>query len=293
MNTIPAKTIVTRTKNTQWFGYEYNMNLYRGCTHGCIYCDSRCSCYRVEDFDTVAVKQDALRIVRDDLQRKARRGVIGAGAMSDPYNPYEKDLCVTRNALELINAYGFGVGIATKSTLVTRDADILQDIRAHSPVVVKITVTTCDDSLAAKIEPGAPPPSQRLDAVRALADKGICTGILMMPVLPFIEDTRENILEIVNRAQQAGARFVYPGFGVTLRDNQRDWYYRKLDGLFPGLREKYERKYGTRIHCAPGKVRALADSFADACAEKGMLYQMRDIIACYRLGYEDMQLSFR
>lgn len=147
---IPAKTIVTKTKSPEWFGMDYNMNIYKGCCHGCIYCDSRSECYHVENFDKVRAKENALQIIRDDLRRKVKKGVIGTGAMSDPYNPFEEKLCLTRHALELVDAYEFGIAIATKSPLITRDADILSGIKEHSPVLCKITITTADDELSKK-----------------------------------------------------------------------------------------------------------------------------------------------
>lgn len=148
MRTIPAKTIVTRTRSRWWFGTDYNMNLYRGCTHGCIYCDSRSSCYHNPDFDHIAVKENALTIVRDDLRRKVQRGVVATGAMSDPYNPLERKLGLTRHALELLSAYGFGVAVDTKSDLVSRDADVLSEIAAQMPALVKFSITTADPALA-------------------------------------------------------------------------------------------------------------------------------------------------
>ena len=211
---IPAKTIVTKTKTSTWFGIDYNMNIYKGCCHGCIYCDSRSDCYRIQDFDQVRAKEDALRIIRDDLRRKVKKGVVGTGAMSDPYNPFEKELNLTRHSLELVDAFGFGAAIATKSTLLLRDADILECIRDHSPVLCKVTVTTMDEELACRIEPGAALPSRRMDLVSHLRARGIFAGILLMPVLPFLEDSQENILAIVRAARQAGARFIYPAFGT-------------------------------------------------------------------------------
>ena len=188
MEYIPAKSIVNRTKDPSWFGTEYNMNIYRGCCHGCIYCDSRSDCYHNEDFEQVKVKADALRIIRDDLESKAKLGVVGTGSMSDPYNPFEKELQLTRRALTLLEAYGFGVAIATKSDLITRDIDVLSSIHRTMPAICKITLTTCDDALAAKVEPYAPSPSRRLAAVERLSAAGLFTGILMMPILPFLED---------------------------------------------------------------------------------------------------------
>ena len=185
MEYVPAKTIVTRTKSTAWFGIDYNMNIYRGCCHGCIYCDSRSACYQIDHFDTVRAKEDALRIIRDDLRRKVKTGVVGTGAMSDPYNPFEKKEELTKHALQLVDAFGFGAAIATKSDLILRDIDILSDIKEHSPVLCKITITAAGDGLASKLEPGVCPSSARFEAVKMLSEAGIFTGILLMPVLPF------------------------------------------------------------------------------------------------------------
>ena len=162
MEYIPAKTIVTKVKAPgNWFGIDYNMNIYKGCCHGCIYCDSRSDCYGVDDFDKVRVKEDALRIIRDDLRRKTRTGVVGTGAMSDPYNPFERELKLSRHALELCDAFEFGTAIATKSSLLERDIDILQSVAEHSPVLLKITVTCVSDELAARIEPHVSRPTER------------------------------------------------------------------------------------------------------------------------------------
>lgn len=290
---IPAKTIVTRTKSSAWFGARYNMNLYRGCPHGCIYCDSRSDCYRITDFDQVRAKANALQIVRDDLRRKVLPGVIATGAMSDPYNPAEQELLLTRHALELVSAYGFGVAIATKSTLITRDIDILQEIKSNAPVLAKITITTPDDDLAGKIEPRAPSSSARFACVKQLSEAGIFTGILLMPILPFLADKRESILELVKRAGESGARFIYPMFGVTLRPGQREYFYRQLERAFPGagLAAKYQRRYGSRYQCLVPKVKSLWADFAKACDQLGLLYRMTDIIRAYQHGYTKEQLS--
>lgn len=293
MEYVPAKTIVTKTKTDAWFGMDYNMNIYRGCCHGCIYCDSRSDCYRIPDFDTVRVKQDALRVIRDDLRRKVKKGVIGTGSMSDPYNPFEKELLLTRHALELVNAFGFGIGIATKSDLIKRDIDVLSEIREHSPVLCKITVTTTEEELAAKIESGAPSPSRRLDAVASLAQAGLFTGILLMPVLPFLEDSEENITGVIRAAGQAGARFIYPAFGMTLRANQKLWYYEKLKKLFPqkDYVALYKNKYGTSYQCTSPNARKLWTVLTRECEKYKMLYRMKDIIHAYKAGYADGQMS--
>ncbi len=293
MQTIPAKTIVTATKNGPgWFGARYNMNIYRGCCHGCIYCDSRSECYRNDAFDTVQSKEDALRVIRDDLRRKAQPGVVSTGAMSDPYNPFEEKEQLTRHALELIAAYGFGIAIATKSGLVVRDIDVLGEIKENSPVLCKLTLTTTDDALARKIEPHAPAPSARLDAIARLSEAGLPTCVLLMPVLPWITDSADNIRSIVRRAKEAGAKYIYPALGVTLRDRQRAYFYDALDREFPGLREKYVKRYGNRYSCAAPDVRALWEVFVGECDASGIFYRMSDITRNYQRGYGDRQLSF-
>ena len=214
--------------------------------------------------------------------------------MSDPYNPFEKELQLTRHALELLDAYGFGAAVATKGTLITRDADILREITSHSPVLCKITVTTCDDALAAKLEPRAPSSSARLAAVEKLAGQGIFTGVLLMPVLPFLEDTPDGVRRLVRAAYNAGARFVYPVFGVTLRQNQRAYFLDRLDELFPGagLRARYVRQFGTQYECRSPRARELWQAFTGECRATGLLYGMQDIVAAYRQGYGSGQLSF-
>jgi len=291
MDYIPAKTIVTHVKHHNWFGIDYNMNIYRGCSHGCIYCDSRSLCYRLENFDTIRAKQDALRIIRDDLLKKRKRGVIGTGAMSDPYNPFEREHKLTRNALELINAYRFGVAIATKSDLICRDAAVLKDIQVHSPVLVKMTITTADDNLCKIVEPQAPLSSERFSAVRALSDIGVYAGVLMMPLLPFINDTEENIITIVRKAKENGARFIYGDMGMTLRAGNREYYYENLDKHFPGIKEKYIKKYDERYHCSSPNAKRLWSIFADECNRLGLRYDMKDIIIDYKRGYTAKQLE--
>lgn len=294
MEYLPAKHIVLRSKDTSWFGTDHTMNIYRGCCHGCIYCDSRSECYRNDDFDTVRAKENALQIIRDDLQRKIKPGVVGTGAMSDPYNPFEAELCLTRNALALLDAYQFGVAIATKSDLILRDIDVLQCIQSHSPVLCKLTITTTDDALAAKLEPRAPSPTRRLEAIAQLSQAGIPTCVLLMPVLPFLEDSEENVLSVVDRAAEAGAKYVYPAFGMTQRDRQRAWYYDRLEELFPGqgLRAKNEKAFGSRYTCTSPRSKRLWEVFTRRCQEKGLLYEMRHIISGYQRGYGDRQLTF-
>ena len=294
MDYIPAKHILIRSKSTAWFGTDHTVNLYRGCCHGCLYCDSRSDCYRNPDFDRVTAKADALRILRDELARKVRPAFIGMGAMSDPYNPFEEELLLTRHALELIDAYDCGVSVDTKSDLIVRDIDLYQSIQAHSPVICKLTVTTVDEDLAAKVEPRAPSPARRLAAVRSLAQAGLFCGVLLMPVLPFLEDRHEQVLAVVDRSADAGAKFIYPGFGVTMRQGQREYFLRELDRAFPGehLSRRYLARYGDRYRCPSPRARELWEVFAARCRERGLLYQMPHIVSAATRGYGDRQLTF-
>lgn len=293
MEYIPAKTIVTRTKSTEWFGIDYNMNIYKGCCHGCIYCDSRSSCYRIDDFDRVRIKENALQIIRDDLRRKVKKGVVGTGAMSDPYNPFEEKEELTRHALELVDAFGFGAAIATKSSLICRDIDILHEIAEHSPVLGKITITTPHDEISKKIEPHVNPSSKRFETVEKLNHDGIFTGILMMPVLPYIEDSMEDMLLLVKRAHEAGARFIFAQFGMTLRENQRIWYYEKLKEIFPDVDyvSQYQKRYGNYYECRSPQSTKLWKAFVAECEKYGILYDMKSIVHAYKRNYECRQMS--
>ena len=289
MQYVKAKTIVNRTKDNWWFGTDYGMNIYRGCSFGCIYCDSRSDCYGVENFDQVRAKEDALRIVRDDLHKKSKRGVIHTGSMSDPYTPAEKPLQLMRHALELINAFHFGVCIATKSPLVVRDIDILQDIQTHSPVIASFSITALEDHLSGKIEPNAAPSSERFQALRALADAGIYCGVLLMPVLPYLTDSEENILGIVRMAAQCGAKYVHTSMGMTLRDGQREHFYEKIG---PEMTKTYQHRYDRRYQCQVPDSRKLWNAFKKECDRLGLLYKMEDITADYQKnGFKMDQLS--
>lgn len=294
MEYLPAKHILMRNKSTSWFGTDHTINLYRGCSHGCIYCDSRSACYGDDTFDTVKAKAEALPILRDELRRKVRPGFVGMGSMSDPYNPREEELELTRKALTLLEAYQFGVSIATKSDLVCRDMDVLGMMKERAPVLCKMTLTTTDDALAAKVEPYAPSPTRRLAAVERLAGAGIPTGILLMPVLPFLEDSEENVLGVVEAAARAGACFVYPAFGMTMRDRQRQHYLQKLEECFPGqqLQARYLRQFGDRYQCTSPAARRLWQVFSRRCEELGLLYRMKNIVSRVTRGYGEAQLTF-
>ena len=257
-----------------WFGLSYNMNLYRGCEHQCIYCDSRSTCYRIEGFnDEVLVKTNALSLLEETLPRKRKIGFIGFGSMNDPYTYAEKRYGLTGRALTLAAKYRFPVHIITKSDLVLKDKETLISIN-QVKARVSFTVTTADDALAKILEPGAPTPSRRLAAMKQLSEAGIETGVLMMPVLPFIEDSPQNVLDVVEAAAANGADYIIPSFGVTIREGQREYFYDQLDRHFPGLRQKYEQTFGEQYFCEVQNRHRLEKIFKDACEEHGLATQV-------------------
>ena len=273
---IQAKTLVANVGRhpDSFFGIKYNMNLYRGCQHRCIYCDSRSECYQIDHFDDeVLVKVNAIDLLRDELSRKRIKGVIGLGSMNDPFMPLEARINLAGRALEVIAEFGFAVHIITKSDLVLKDLATLRRI-AETYATISLTITTADDDLAAKVEPGAPRPSARLAAIRTLADNGIQAGVTMMPVLPFIEDNEQNIEDIVVQAAAAGATYILPGMGVTLRNRQRAYFYDQLDRLFPGLRARYEHTYGEQYGCDAPRAKQLYTHFEELCAAHGLATRM-------------------
>ncbi len=283
MKFVKTKTILTKVKyGNSWFGIDYNMNLYRGCMHGCIYCDSRSNCYHIENFDIVRGKENALSILEQELSKKKEKGVIGIGAMSDTYNPNELKYEETRKALKLILKYGFGVSIDTKSDLIMRDIDLLKEINAKNNVIIKFTITTPYDKQSKMIEPHVCVSSKRLAAIKTLSQNGIFVGILMNPVLPFITDKEEDIKELVRLAYENGAKFIHTYMGVTLRENQREYYFDKLEEYYPGLKEKYIKYYGNRYNCTVPNFKRLYKIFTEECDKYGILYNMKDIIAAYK-----------
>lgn len=288
-----AKSIITKTKWAEnWFGNNFNMNIYRGCTHGCIYCDSRSECYHIENFDEIYVKRNALQLIEKELSSKRNTGVVGTGSMSDPYNVYEKKLMLTRDALKLLNKYKFGVGICTKGSLITRDIDILSNISEHSRATVCMTITSADDSIAKIIEPRAPSSSARFAAVKELNDAGIFTGILMMPLLMGITDSKDNISRIVEKAQKSGAPFIYPSFGLSMRDGNREYLYNKLDDSYPGLSDEYKKRYKKNYVCNIPNYQRVAEFFKRECNKVGIISNMADIIKVGGESIKTKQESF-
>ena len=294
MEFIKSKTILSKVKyGNEWFGIDYNMNLYRGCSHGCIYCDSRSNCYHIDNFDVPKGKENALILLENELSKKKDKGVIGIGSMSDTYNPFEKKYEQTRGALKIISKYNFGVSIDTKSDMILRDIDLLKEINLKNNVIVKFTITTSSDELSKMIEPNVCVSSKRFQAIKILSDNGIFAGIMMNPVLPFITDSEENIKKIVKLAHESGAKFIHTYMGMTLRENQRDYYFKKLDILFPGLKDKYIKYYGERYNCVVPDYKRLYKVFTDECDKYGILYNMKDIISAYKKSIKtNEQISF-
>ena len=260
------------------------MNLYRGCSHGCIYCDSRSKCYQMNhDFEDIEVKENALELLEAALRRKRKRCMIGTGAMTDPYLPLEKNLGYTRKALLLIEKYGFGVALQTKSDLVLRDLDILRQINEKTKAVVQMTLTTADEKLCRIIEPNVSTTNERFEALKALRDAGIPTVVWLCPVLPFINDTEENIRTILGMCVEAGVRGVLCfGMGLTLREGNREYFYRQLDIHFPRLKERYMREYGNNYMVDSPRSTELMRLFHRICEENGILHSNDQIFEYLR-----------
>ncbi len=272
---IQAQVLLAHSKQPDTlFGLKYNMNLYRGCCHRCVYCDSRSECYQIENFDRdVLVKVNAIELLRKELASKRVKGPIGLGSMNDPFMPLPPGVSLTGQALAVIAEFGFPVHIITKSALVLQELETLRRI-SQVYASISFTVTTADDALAAKVEPGSSRPSARFAAMKTLAAHGIQTGVTMMPILPFIEDNEENITAIVEQAAENGASYIIPWMGMTMRDRQRAYYYRQLDLLFPGIREKYESTYGDRYSCDTPNAPQLYRLFNALCKKHHIATQL-------------------
>lgn len=271
---VNAKSILGRCKRpSDWFGVKYIFNIYRGCEHQCIYCDSRSECYKIENFSDLIVKSNSIELLNKQLASKRKKGLIGTGSMGDPYTISEKKYKLTRKALELIADFNYPVHITTKSNLILRDIDMLEEINKIY-TSVSMTITTTDWELAKKVEPYAPPPMDRLKALGVLSEIGICTSITLMPVLPFIEDNKENIIDIVNKASFYGVKHIVPSLGMSLRDRQRAYYYNKLDELFPGIREKYEKRFKDMYKCSANNSKKLWSILNETCDKYNISLKM-------------------
>lgn len=254
------------------------MNLYRGCTHGCIYCDSRSEVYGMShDFEDIEVKQNYSQLLKRELIKRPK-AMIGTGAMTDPYIPLENRLGHVRKSLELIYRYGFGFTCITKSDLVLKDLDLLKKINEKSKVVIQMTLTTADDDLCKVLEPNVCPTSRRVEVLKTLNENGIPTVVWLCPILPHINDTEENIVELLDYSIEANVRGILCfGMGLTLRDGNRQYFYEKLDEHFPGLKERYIKEFGNRYAINSPNNERLMEIFKRKTEENGILNDANEI----------------
>ena len=264
------------------------MNLYRGCSHGCIYCDSRSKCYHMEHaFEDIEVKENAVELLEDALARKRKKCMIGTGSMTDPYIPLEMKLGNVRKTLELIYEYGFGFTVITKSDRILRDLDLLQKINDKTKCVVQMTLTTYDEDLCRKIEPNVSTTEERFEVLQTLRDCGIPTVVWLSPILPFINDSEENISGILDMCAEAKVYGVICfGMGLTLREGNREYFYGQLDRLFPGLKEQYIRTYGDQYMIESGSSQKLMRLFHRKCEKYGIVHD-NDQIFRYLSAFEE------
>lgn len=272
------------------------MNLYRGCLHGCIYCDSRSECYCMDhDFEDVEVKANALELLENYLKRKRSKCMLATGSMSDPYIPLENELKHVRKALELAYKYGFGFTLITKSNRVLRDLDLLTAINNKTKCVVQMTLTTCDENLCKKIEPNVSTTKERVAVLKKLHEAGIPTVVWLCPILPFINDTKENIKGILDYCIEAKVYgIICFGMGVTLRKGNREYFYQQLDHLFPGMKEKYIKTYGVKYQLNSPNNNELMQLFHQTCQANGIVHdnnQIFDYLKKYENKHENIQLS--
>ncbi|MDO4549591.1 MAG: radical SAM protein [Clostridia bacterium] len=264
------------------------MNLYRGCSHGCIYCDSRSKCYRMNhDFEDIEVKENAIELLESALKSKRKKCMIGMGSMTDPYIPLEMKIGHTRKALELILKYGFGVSIITKSSRVLRDIDLLKEINQSTKCVIQMTLTTFDEKLCAEIEPRVSSTRERYETLIKLRDAGIPTLVWLCPILPFINDTVENISGILDYCERAGVYgLINFGMGLTLRDGNREYFYVQLDHLFPGMKRRYIQTFGNRYAIESPNSAGLLSVFHKKCEDGGMVHD-NDRLFAFLNAFED------
>lgn len=260
---------------------QNGMNVYRGCTHGCIYCDARSACYHMEHaFEDVEVKQNAPALLEEALRKKRKKCMIGTGAMCDPYLPEERELRLTRRCLELIAQYGFGLSIQTKSDGILRDLDLLTAIHAGAKCVVQMTLTTDDEALCRIVEPNVCTTARRAEVLRVFQEHGIPTVVWIDPLLPFLNDTKENLAAILDLCAGAGVWGVICfGMGLTLREGNREHYYRALDEHFPGLKARYQQTYGYAYELPSPNAPALWQQFAETCDRYGIVHDNRRIFS--------------
>jgi len=273
------------------------MNLFRGCTHGCIYCDSRSKCYQMNHrFEDVEIKENGIKLLKEALKRKRKKCMIGMGSMTDPYICEELKLNYTRKALELIKRYGFGATLITKSANIIRDLDIFQDINSKTKCVIQMTLTTYDEKLCKVIEPNVSTTRERFEVLKTLRDAGIPTVVWLIPILPFINDNEENILGILNYCKEAKVYgIICFGMGLTLRDGNREYFYNELDKIFPNLKDLYIRKYGNSYVLNSDNNEELMKIFHEFCEKNNIVHENNkifDYLKRFETKEEVKQLSF-
>ncbi|MGG5315883.1 SPL family radical SAM protein [Enterococcus sp. AZ072] len=258
-----------------------NMNLFRGCTHGCIYCDSRSDCYQINHpFEDIEVKEDALEILERQLMRKRKPCMVTTGAMTDPYIQLEERLNITRDSLALLNKYGFGVSIQTKSTRILRDLDLLKQINKKTKAVVQMTLTTYDEELCKILEPYVSTTYERFETLQVFQKEQIPTIVWLSPVLPFINDSEENLAGVLNYCLKADVKGIMCfGFGMTLREGNREYFYQKLEHHFPGIKEKYQRAFGNQYICNSPNHSKLMKQFINFCQKHQIMWRTDEIFA--------------
>lgn len=268
-----------KVKVKQILSSQNGMNLYRGCTHGCIYCDSRSICYQMNHaFEDIEVKENAVELLEEALSKKKKKCMISTGSMCDPYMPLELQLKQMRRCLEVIDRYHFGVHIITKSAHILRDLDLLEKINQQAKCVVSMTLTTYDEALCKKIEPHVSTTKERFEALKVLRDHHIPTIVWLSPILPFINDTQENIQGIMNYCVEAQVKGILCfGMGLTLREGNREYFYEKLDELFPYLKKQYQIKYGNRYMVNSPSHQQLMELLEKRCQKEKIMYHVDEI----------------
>ena len=267
MHFVDAKGILTGS------GGSCGINVYRGCSHGCIYCDSRSKCYRfTHPFEDIEVKQNAPELLDAALRSKRKKCMIGTGSMSDPYMHCEETLGLTRRCLEVILKNGFGAAIQTKSDRILRDIDLISEINRTAKCVVQVTLTTYDDDLCRILEPNVCNTKRRIEVLEEMQKRGIPTVVWLTPILPFINDTAENITAILNECVRVGVKGIIDfGMGMTLREGDREYYYEALNKHFPGMKERYIKRYGNAYELPSPNAQELRGIFRVICKANGIL----------------------
>lgn len=260
------------------------MNIYRGCTHGCIYCDSRSKCYQINhEFSDIEIKEDAPHLL--DIELSVKRGpcMVGTGSMTDPYNHVENKIEYTRKCLEVILKHRCGVSIITKSDLILRDLNLIEKINKDSKAVVQITLTTADDELCKKIEPNVCPTSKRVEVLKKCQELDIPTIVWLCPFLPFINDTKDNITRLIDTCIEVGVKGVFFfGVGLTLREGNREYFYECLDKDFPGLKEKYIKNFGNSYEVKSPNSEMLSKIVIDKCKQHGIMFSPDEVFSYLR-----------